>query len=210
MLPCALFFLTSAWLCAQNTDVATQPDDGGTVPDNSVDVQSAPVAKRVALDSNDIAAAMDKMAISEGVLKLADWAAFKYKDVLTRALGGDVAAIKEFVEFHAVADGRDGLNHGVTCLELIFVVGDEVFTSGILMCKPKLKELLLERLVLAQGRSKSEALKQSMTEWAPYTWAVLNNLPVPSNESLEEKQNAAGQPQSGLKLRTTEPPAKKQ
>lgn len=131
------------------------------------------------------------VAVSEGVLKLADWAKFDYAGRLAKAKTGDVEAIQALIGFHAVADGVDGLNHGVTCLELIPVVGDEVFASAVPVFKPKLKKLLLDRLILAQGRTRKEALRQSMTHWAPATWAALNDLPAPANPEAEKKKMEA-------------------
>ncbi|MBK7940083.1 MAG: hypothetical protein IPJ82_24720 [Lewinellaceae bacterium] len=76
------------------------------------------------------------IAVSEGVLKLADWSKFDYLGNLAKAKTGDVEAVKALIDFHAVADGVDGINHGVTCLELIPVVGDEVFASAIPILNP--------------------------------------------------------------------------
>ena len=128
------------------------------------------------------------IAVSEGVLKLADWAKFDYRNQLDKAKTGDLEAVKALIDFHSVADGVDGINHGVTCLELIPVIGDETFASAIPVFKPKLKKLLLERLMLAQARTKKEALRQSLTNWAPASWAVLNDQPLPESPEKELKK----------------------
>ncbi len=129
--------------------------------------------------------------VSEGVLKLAEWAQFDYKGQLEKARTGDVEAIKALLGFHSVADGVDGLNHAVTCLELIPIVGDETFASAVPVFKPKLTKLLLDRLILAQGRTRKDALRNSLTHWAPATWAVLNGLPIPENPDAEKKKQDA-------------------
>ncbi len=131
------------------------------------------------------------VAVSEGVLKLADWAKFDYTGQLAKAKTGDIEALKALIGFHTIADGVDGLNHAVTCLELIPVVGDETFASAVPVFKPNLKKLLLDRLILAQGRTRKEALRQSLTHWAPTTWAVLNDLPAPVNPEAEKKKMEA-------------------
>jgi hypothetical protein len=46
---------------------------------------------------------------------------------------------------------------------------------------------MLERLPLAQGRTKVETLKKPLSEWAPLTWAVLNGQPYePADTSSDE------------------------
>ncbi len=129
------------------------------------------------------------VTVFDGVLKLADWAGVKYNEELAKAQTGDVVAVKKLLDFHATADGVDALNHAVTCLELLPVVGDDRFASAVLGCKPKLKQLILERLILAQGRTKKEHLRKSMTDWAPYTYAYLAGKEVPSAETAPQPQN---------------------
>lgn len=127
--------------------------------------------------SQDTAAKSQDVTVYDNVLKMADWAKFEYKTVLDSAKAGNEHSIKKFLEFHAVVDGIDALNHGVTCLELIPVATDEKFALSALACKPKLRKILLDRLILAQARTQKEQFRKSMTEWAPATWAVLNGLP---------------------------------
>lgn len=141
-------------------------------------------AQNASKDSADI-------AVSEGVLKLAEWAKFDYMGQLSKAKTGDTEAIKALIGFHSIADGVDGLNHAVTCLELIPVAGDAVFASAAPVFKPGLKKLLLERLMLAQARTRKEELRKSMTDWAPITYAVLTDQPIPQDPEAEKKKREA-------------------
>ncbi|MCE7925229.1 MAG: hypothetical protein DYG98_19410 [Haliscomenobacteraceae bacterium CHB4] len=120
-----------------------------------------------------------EVEVFQNVLKLASLANFKYPEMLASAKAGDVNSIFKLLDFQRVADGVDALNHSVTCLELIPVVGDAPFGAAVARCSPKLKKLILERLMLAQARTKKTFLRQSLTNWAPITWAHLNGLPVP-------------------------------
>lgn len=129
-----------------------------------------------------VAFGQGKVFISKNVLKTAEWAGFKYNDVLKKSLTGDQPSIMNFVKFHAVVDGIEGVEHGLTCLELIPLVGDQTFSSSILLTKPKLKTLLRDRLVLAQAKTKNNDLKKPLESWAPYTWSCLNGLPLPQSE----------------------------
>jgi hypothetical protein len=112
--------------------------------------------------------------ISSAVLKTAEWADFKYMETLDLAQSGDQKALKSFLEFSSIVDGTEALQHATTCLELIPFVNDEKFGSIITVLKPKLKPVLLNRLVLAQARTKKEELKKPLTEWAPLSWKALN------------------------------------
>lgn len=116
--------------------------------------------------------------ISPAALKTAEWAGFKYKDVLNKAKTGDLEALKQFIDFHSVVDGTDALGHAVTCLELIPVAGDYKFAQAVQASKPKLKELLRDRLTLAQGRTKKTELQQPLEKWAPNVYAALNGKPL--------------------------------
>ncbi len=130
-----------------------------------------------------------EIEVFQNVLKMADIASFKYKEVLSKAKTGDIGAIKQMLDFHKVVDGADALNHGVTCLELLSLAGDGQFASAVSLCKPKLKELVLERLMLAQGRTKKPFLRQSLTNWAPITWAYLNGIKIPTQEQKPEPES---------------------
>ncbi len=112
--------------------------------------------------------------VSDNVVKVADWANFRYREVLASAKTGDQSAIQKFLEFSGTVDGVDALNHAVSCLELIAAASDFPFSMACVSLKPKLKKVLLERLMLAQVRTKKIELRDSLTHWAPSTWAVLN------------------------------------
>jgi len=116
---------------------------------------------------------IDSVEVAESVLKMADWAGFKYRTVLATAATGDVQAIQQFLQFSNAVDGVDALKHAVACLELIPVVGDLYFSFGLMRLKPALKKVLLDRLMLAQVRTKNPAFRESLTHWAPSTWSVL-------------------------------------
>lgn len=132
-------------------------------------------------------AANTDIFVSQSVLTTAQWAGFKYNEQLSLARQGDMKAVEELLNFNGTVDGREGLDHAVTCLELIPFSSDLVFAAALNKGKPALKKLLLERLTLAQGRTKTEALRKPLQEWAPLTWAVLNGQPFePSDESSDE------------------------
>jgi hypothetical protein len=70
-------------------------------------------------------------------------------------------------------------------LELIASDGDNPFAGALFLSKPKLRSVILDRLQLAQGRTKKEALRKPMSEWAPNTWDVLHGKPyAPKNGDL--------------------------
>ena len=117
------------------------------------------------------------VTVFESVLSTASWASFKYMDQLANAKQGNTNATLKLLEFSGTVDGKEALDHSVTLLELIWSAGDESFAKAVSLAKPKLKSVLLERLQLAQGRTKKEALRKPMAEWAPKTWDVLNGKP---------------------------------
>ncbi len=123
--------------------------------------------------------------ISESVLATAKWMNFDYKGILTKAEQGDEAALIKFLDFHGAVDGIEAINHGVTCLELLPVFGDETFAVVCANVKPKLREVLRERLILAQGRTKKENLRRPIAEWAPQTWYVLRDMTQPGADTLQ-------------------------
>lgn len=137
-----------------------------------------------------------KVYVSKNVLKTAEWADFKYNDVLKKSLTGDQTSIMSFVKFHAVVDGVEGVEHGVSCLEMIPLVGDQTFGSSILLSKPKLKTLLRDRLVLAQMKTQKAELKKPIESWAPITWAIMNGLPMPESE-IQKAQKAHKEKHAG-------------
>jgi hypothetical protein len=157
----------------------------------------------VHVDCQNSTKSTDTVEVSQSVLKTAEWAGFDYKGTLDKALGGDAIAIQDFLKFHSVVDGVEGINHGVSCLEMNPIVGDETFASACLNINPKLHKIVLERLVLAQGRTKKEDLRKSLTDWAPLTWSVLNGKGLPATESQlspDAKQQNVDDSQPKLKL----------
>ena len=128
------------------------------------------------------------IAISPGVLNVAEWAKFDYKGVLAKAKAGDRQAMVQFLEFHSIVDGTDGLDHGTACLELIPFVQDFEYAKAIQQCSPKLRKLLLERFVLAQSRTKNTALHQPIAHIAPNTCAALNDQPLPDKVHPNREQ----------------------
>jgi len=122
--------------------------------------------------------------ISSAVLKTADWAGYKYMENLDLAQSGDQKALRSFFEFSGTVDGTESLQHATTCLELIPFATDEKVGSVISSLKPNLKKILLERLTLAQGRTKKENLRKPLTEWAPNTWKALNGETVTCNSCM--------------------------
>lgn len=132
-------------------------------------------------------AANSEIFVSQSVLSTAQWAGFKYREQLDLARQGDMRAVEEMLNFNGTVDGREGLDHAVTCLELIPYSSDLVFAAALNKGKPNLRKLMLERLSVAQGRTKVEALRKPISEWAPLTWAVLNGQPFePSDTSSDE------------------------
>jgi len=136
--------------------------------------------------------------VSESVVRFAEQMGFKYVEVLEKAKKGDRKAIRDFLEFHGTTDGMDAINHAVTCLELIPVAGDENMALTCKYVKPKLNQVLLERFTLAQGRTHNEDLRKPMAEWAPMTWAAINNLPIPGlcDMKSEVKMEKPNQPKA--------------
>ncbi|MFN0173337.1 MAG: hypothetical protein ACKVU0_01725 [Saprospiraceae bacterium] len=127
--------------------------------------------------------------VSSAVLKTAEWANFKYMENLNLAKTGDVKAIKAFLEFSGTVDGVESLEHATTCIELIPFSSDMVSGAVISTLKPKLQKVLLERFVLAQGRTKKEALRKPLQEWAPLCWKALNGEKVAALESGQAKSD---------------------
>jgi hypothetical protein len=125
------------------------------------------------------------VTVSESVLKTASWANFKYLDQLAMAKRGDVKAALKLMQFSGTVDGVEALDHSVTLLELIVSGGDQVFAEAANQAKPKLKSVLLDRLQLAQGRTKKVELREPMSAWAPSTWDVLNGKPFVKQISAE-------------------------
>lgn len=125
--------------------------------------------------------------ISKDVLKTAEWADIKYKDLVKKASAGNKSSITTLFDFHRFVDGVEGLDHGVTCLELIPLAGDKAVAQSIYILKPKLKKVVLDRLILAQGRTQKVELREALSKWAPMTWEVVNGRPLPAAASGESE-----------------------
>jgi len=154
--------------------------------------------------------------ISKDVLKTSEWANFAYKNVLKKAIAGDGPSITDFFKFNSAVDGVEALEHNVTCLEMIPLASDDKVANALLFTVPKLKKVVLDRIVLAQGRTQKAELKKPMASWAPKTWAVLNNQPLPappvSEAEMAEKMkniDAANEPAPGEAVRPSLSPAVK-
>lgn len=141
----------------------------------------------------------------QNVIKTADLIKVQYKELVAQAKSGDVASMHKLLDFSRIVDGVDGLNHAVTCLEILPLMGDASFASAVSLCQPKLKKLILDRLILAQGRTKKTFLRQSLTNIAPLTWEQL------TGEKKEQKPAAENIPQPSTKIpEATTSPAGKQ
>jgi hypothetical protein len=148
------------------------PPDAAQAPDEVQKTNSAGTAAPCPFP--DSIMRKHEVEIFQSVLKVADVAKFKYMDAMASAKAGDVSSMQKLLDFNRVVEGVDALNHAVTCLELIPVAGDHIFGTAVYLCPPKLKEVLLERLMLAQGRTKKLYLRQPLANWAPSTWSYLN------------------------------------
>jgi hypothetical protein len=137
------------------------------------------VACQTQASTDDLSYRASEITVSESLLRFSEQMGFKYMDVLKKAEAADILSIKSLLEFHGTTDGKDALNHAVTCIELLPVAGDENYAYAAKNVKPKLKKLLLERFAIAQGRTQKTGLQKPMKDWAPMTWAALNDLPIP-------------------------------
>jgi hypothetical protein len=90
------------------------------------------------------------------------------------------------LEFSGTVDGTESLQHATTCLELIPLATDEKMGAVISSLKPKLKTILLDRIQLAQGRTKKENLIKPLQEWAPLTWKALHGERVVCNSCMHK------------------------
>ena len=149
-----------------------------------------------------------EVEVFQSVLKIADLANFKYMDAIASAKTGDVSSMRKLLDFHRVVEGVDALNHAVTCLELIPVAGDHIFGTAVYLCSPKMKEVLLDRLILAQGRTKKTYLRESLSKWAPSTWSYVNMHVVEETATGTTTRSAAQQPATTAPAST--PPSGKQ
>ena len=155
-----------------------------------------------------------EVQLFQNVLKMADLASFKYTDAIAKAKAGDAVSIYKLLDFHRVVDGVDALNHAVSCLELIPLAGDRPFAEGVSRCPPALKKVVLDRLILAQGRTKKTFLRQNMTQWAPFSWAYLNGQAIQTETPPPAAGTVPGPsstvPVSTFPASTTPTPTKRQ
>ncbi|MCC7466351.1 MAG: hypothetical protein IT261_08790 [Saprospiraceae bacterium] len=146
----------------------------------------------------------EEIQVFPSVLKTAEWANFKYMDVLNKAKSGDKKSILDFLEFSSIVDGTEALQHATTCIEIIPFVPDDAYGAVISTLKPKLKTLLLERFTLAQGRTKKEALQKPLMEWAPLTWKALNGELVRCSSCMQEGGLSTSKPGQAKKPNSAE------
>ena len=115
-----------------------------------------------------------EITVSDTVVKTAKAAKFDYVATLEKARKGDNDAIKLVFDYTRFADGLEGFDHGLTCLEMIQVVGDAPSAGACGTFKPGLKKLILERLIHAQTMTKKEPLKTPIQQLFPLTYSALN------------------------------------
>ncbi len=130
--------------------------------------------------SNKVSAPGGKSVfISQDVLKTAKWAEFDYKTKLDQSLRGNVTAMQEFFEFMTYVDDKQRIEHAVTCLEIIPVVGDQVFSTAVQNLKPKFRDVFRAQIQIAMGKTENPEIKgKQITELYPYTWGALNHAPI--------------------------------
>ncbi|MCS6928334.1 MAG: hypothetical protein NZM43_02450 [Saprospiraceae bacterium] len=116
--------------------------------------------------------------ISEAVLAIAQQAQVDYRALVKKASAKDSEALNNLFEFTRLLDGSISIDHAQTCLELIPVVGDEVFAKALESRSSGLKKHLLNQMSAAQKQTRKEALKKPIQGWAPYTWEALNDREV--------------------------------
>lgn len=139
-----------------------------------------------------------EITVSDSVIKLAETFDIKYMELLEKAKKGDVNSIKEIIRFNRIADGVDGLDHAVTCLELIPFAGDAAFAQGCQSVTPNMRKYLADRLSMAQGRTKKTELQQPLKSWAPQTWAILNPAEqIPAKEGVNTGLTGDGRMKPG-------------
>jgi len=182
----------------------TTSDASSTVPTDAIEATKEQAAPQGPMFPDSLMKGYE-VEIFQNVSKTADLVNIKYKDLVANAQSGDAGSMHKLLDFHRIVDGADGLNHAVTCLEILPLMGDASFASAVALCQPKLKKLILDRLVLAQGRTKKTFLRQSLTNIAPLTWEQL------TGEKKEQKPAAENIPQPSTKIpAATTSPADKQ
>lgn len=138
-----------------------------------------------------------EIVVTPSLLKLAETFDFPYMETLEKAKKGDINAIKEFIRFNRIADGADGLDHAVACLELIPIAGDMAFSQGCKSVTPNMRAYLAERLSMAQGRTQKTELQLAMKQWAPLTWEILNPGEATTKEGVDGSLMGSGKKKPG-------------
>lgn len=130
--------------------------------------------------------AQKKVFVSDNVLQVAEQARFDYKGTLKKATAKDDKALVELFEFIRLLENAEADEHAMTCLELIPVATDKVFSQAVKSRSTKMKAALLRRITAAQERSQKAELKKPMEEWAPYSWKALNNIQFVFEDSTKK------------------------
>ncbi|GAB4494449.1 MAG: hypothetical protein OHK0019_20810 [Saprospiraceae bacterium] len=190
---------------ATDATILSQPttSDASTVPTDAMETKMEQAAPQGPMFPDSLMKGYE-VEIFQNVSKTADLVNIKYKDLVAKAKSGDVGSMHKLLDFHRIVDGVDGLNHAVTCLEMLPLMGDASFASAVSLCQPKLKKLIVDRLILAQGRTKKTFLRQSLTNIAPLTWQQLTGEkkePAPAAENIP-------QPSTNIPAATTSPSIK--
>ena len=131
--------------------------------------------------------------ITPELLRLAEFSKMDYNAVLAKCKKGDQQAILEFFDFHRIVETQSAVEHSLVCLDMIAASGDGNVAEVCKTLKDKLKVMVRERLVAAQPKSLKPELQKSMSEWAPKTWAALNNqvLADPVREAAKNAEKEA-------------------
>jgi hypothetical protein len=124
----------------------------------------------------------NKVEVSNSVVDQAAVFNIDYGKALDEAKTGRIEPVMKFINIHKYVDGVSGLEHGLACIELIPLIGDGNFAQACSMVKPGMRKLLVERLPLSQARSKNTALHAPLKDWAPLTWATINEQPIPAQK----------------------------
>lgn len=134
--------------------------------------------------------------VTAELIRLSEFAKMDYKAVLAKCKKGDQMAITEFFDFHRIVEEKSAVEHSLVCLDMIAAAGDDNVVGVCVGLKGKLKTLIRERLVAAQPKSAKPELQKSMSEWAPKTWAALNNQVVadPAQEAALREAQMNGKP----------------
>lgn len=193
----------------QNNTSSIKPADSGVSTQPAPpDASTAPIEAKIAAPQapmfSDSLMKGYEVETFQNVIKTADLIKVQYKELVANAKTGETNSMYKLLDFHRIVDGVDGLNHAVTCLEILPLMGDASFASAVSLCQPKLKKLIVERLILAQGRTKKTFLRQSLTNIAPLTWEQL------TGEKKEQAPAADNIPQPSTKIpaATTSPDSK--